>query len=99
MMRVVLCAALGLGALTALSTSPAEARFFGNAVEAPTLVETAQCVVRRERVVRPDGRVVVRTVRRCGPGFGPRVERCRTVRERVYRPGGRVVVRTVRRCF
>jgi hypothetical protein len=49
--------------------------------------------------VRPNGRVVYRTVRDCGvrPGWG-RVDRCRTVRERVVRPNGRVVYRDIRRC-
>jgi hypothetical protein len=77
-------------------------------VQAPSLVEQAACVVRRERVVRPNGRVVYRTVRRCGVpawdrgyhhghryGYGAP---CRMVRERIVRPDGRVVVREVRRC-
>jgi hypothetical protein len=52
-------------------------------------------VVRRERIVRPNGRVVVRTVRDCRPR---RVERCRVERQRILRPNGRVIVRTVRTC-
>jgi hypothetical protein len=51
------------------------------------------------RTVRPNGRVVYRTVRNCGIGPGPRWrDRCRTVRERVVRPNGRVVYREIRRC-
>jgi hypothetical protein len=73
-------------------------------VQAPSLIEQAACVVRRERVVRPNGRVVYRTVRRCGVPAWERRYRygygapCRTVRERIVRPDGRVVVREVRRC-
>jgi hypothetical protein len=74
-------------------------------VQAPSLLQEAACVVRRERVVRPNGRVVYRTVRRCGVGAGyhqgPRYgygNPCRIVRERVVRPNGNVVVREVRRC-
>ena len=76
-------------------------------IQLPSLVEQAGCVVRRERVVRPGGRVVYRTVRRCGVGWdrgyrhGPRYgygAPCRIVRERIVRPNGRVVVREVRRC-
>jgi hypothetical protein len=61
------------------------------------LVEQAQCRVRRERVQRPNGAVVYRTVRDCGrpSGFG---RDCRTVRERVERPNGNVVFRTRRVC-
>jgi hypothetical protein len=60
------------------------------------LVEQAQCRVRRERVVRPNGAVVYRTVRDCGrPSRGGD---CRVVRERVERPNGAVVFRTRRVC-
>jgi hypothetical protein len=49
--------------------------------------------------VRPNGRVVYRTVRNCGvPAWQRRVDRCRTVRERIVRPNGNVVYRTIRRC-
>jgi hypothetical protein len=47
--------------------------------------------------MRPNGRVIYRTVRRCTPDWGWR-DRCRTVRERVVRPNGSIVYRTVRRC-
>lgn len=61
------------------------------------LVEQAQCRVRRERVRRPNGSVVYRTVRDCGRPS--RFDRdCRTVRERVERPNGNVVFRTRRIC-
>lgn len=89
--------ALGAGFLAA-PQAQAQARFNGLQVQAPSLVEDAACVVRRERVVRPNGRVIYRTVRRCGVGPGPRMGGCRVTRERVVRPNGRVIYRTVRRC-
>lgn len=89
--------ALGAGFFAA--PQEAQARFGAQQVEAPALVDNVQCVTRQVRTVRPNGRVVYRTVRNCGVGRGfGRVERCRTVRERVYRPNGNVVYRTVRRC-
>lgn len=84
--------------LAGFSAGDAQARFSPQGVDAPILLEEAQCVTRRIRTVRPNGRVIFRTVRRCGPGFGRRVDRCRTVRERIVRPNGRVIVRTIRRC-
>ena len=83
-------------ALATFSAREATARIGLQAVEAPALVEQAQCAVRRERVVRPNGAVVFRTVRRCGPG--PRAGGCKVVRERVERPNGNVVFRTRRVC-
>jgi hypothetical protein len=83
-------------AVGAFSATEADARIGLQAVEASTLVEQAQCAVRRERVVRPNGAVVFRTVRRCGPG--PRFGGCKVVRERVERPNGNVVFRTRRVC-
>lgn len=65
------------------------------------VAEPVACVTRQVRTVRPNGRVVVRTVRECGRGMGmgrPMMERCRVVRERVERPNGTVVIRNVRRC-
>lgn len=99
-------AALGAGFLAA---PEAQARFNASHVEAPSLVEDVACVTRRIRTVRPNGRVVYRTVRRCGVrpphargGVRPydrvRRDRCRVVRERIYRPNGTVVVRSIRRC-
>ncbi len=103
----LLIAAAALSAL--VMTAPAGAMTAApQGVQAPSLVERAACAVRRERVVRPNGGVVYRTVRRCGvPGWergyhhGPRYgygAPCRIVRERIVRPNGDVVVREVRRC-
>ena len=89
--------ALGIGFLAA--QHEAQARFGAAQLEAPTLVDNVQCVTRRIRTVRPNGRVVYRTVRDCGVRPGWRgADRCRTVRERVVRPNGNVVYRTIRRC-
>lgn len=100
------------GAAAALSalimTAPAGAMPAApQGLQAPSLVDQVACVTRRERVVTPSGRVVYRTVRRCGVGwdrgyrYGHRYgygAPCRVVRERIVRPDGRVVVREVRRC-
>ena len=88
----------GAVALAAMgfSATEANARFAPQAIEVPALVEPAQCVMRRERVERPNGAVVYRTMRRCGPG--PRAGGCKVVRERVERPNGNVVFRTRRVC-
>ncbi|MGO4524547.1 hypothetical protein AB4097_06735 [Microvirga sp. 2MCAF35] len=91
--------ALALGAGFFAAPQEAQARFGAEQLQAPTLVDNVACVTRRVRTVRPNGRVVYRTVRDCGvrPGWtGP--NRCRWVQERVYRPNGSVVVRNVRRC-
>ena len=85
-------------AFAGFAASEASAHFLPQTIEAPALVEQAACAVRRERVVRPNGRVVHRTVRRCGPRVERSRERCRVVRERIKRPNGHVVIRTVRRC-
>ena len=82
----------GLG----LATTDFHARFSPSPIDAPSLVEEAQCRTVRERIRRPNGRVVFRTSRRCGPRFGVG-PRCRTVRERVVRPKRPVVVRLMRR--
>jgi hypothetical protein len=88
--------ALGAGFLAA---PEAQARFNAAQIQAPSLVEDVACVTRRVRTVRPNGRVVYRTVRRCGvPAWNRPANRCRWVQERVYRPNGNVVVRNVRRC-
>jgi hypothetical protein len=91
--------ALALGAGFLAAPQEAQARFGAEQLQAPTLVDNVQCVTRRIRTVRPNGRVVYRTVRDCSvrPGWG-RVDRCRTVRERVVRPNGRVIYRDIRRC-
>jgi len=94
-MKAFLFAAAVAAGLAGFSVSEAEARFPAQGIAAPSLVENAQCVVRRVRTVRPNGRIIIiRTVRNCGRG----VTRCRTVRERLTRPNGRVIVRSVRRC-
>jgi hypothetical protein len=84
-------------AFVVFAGNEASARFSPEPIAAPALVEQAACTMRRERVTRPGGRVIHRTVRRCTPDIRPR-ERCRVVRERITRPNGNVVVRTVRRC-
>jgi hypothetical protein len=61
-------------------------------------VDDVACVTQRVRTVRPNGRVVYRTERRCGVRPARFGDHCRMVRERVYRPNGTVVVRNVRRC-
>jgi len=100
-MRAILlpafAAALGMGFFVA---PEAQARFNGAQVQAPSLVEDVACVTRRVRTVRPNGRVVYRTVRQCGvrPGWHHRAGPCRMIRERVVRPNGSVVYRTIRRC-
>jgi len=112
-MKLALAGLLAVGALGAslLAPAPAEARFFGgHAVEAPSLIDTVQVCRTRTVRTRRGGRVVVRTVRDCGPrrpsvrfvvpGFQvgvPVRNRCRTVQTRT-RVGNRVVVRSVRRC-
>jgi hypothetical protein len=103
---LALAAAAGLLALSAGSASalPSAPR---TVLGAEPLVQDVACVTRRVRTVRPNGRVVVRTIRECGVGrrgfdrgYGRPggFERCRVVRERVQRPNGDMVVRTVRRC-
>jgi hypothetical protein len=98
MKRLFMGAIVAVAAFAGLSTGEADARFSPQGIDTPTLIEDAQCVVRRIRTVRPNGRVVFRTVRRCGPRVGRGVRRCRVERQRVVRPNGRVVFRTVRRC-
>jgi hypothetical protein len=99
-MRTILPTAfVAAAAIGGFFAPAAQARFYTPQLTAPTLVEEAACVVRRERIVRPNGSVVFRDVRRCGvaPVVRP-VVGCQTVRERVRRPNGTVVVRAVRRC-
>lgn len=98
MKRLLFAIAAGLAASVMLPPQDARARLLGHGLEAPALVAEAACLVQRARVVRPNGRVVYRTVTRCGPGIRPAFARCRVVRDRIVRPGGRVVVRTVRDC-
>lgn len=96
---IISAAAFVLGAGFLATAPEAQARFSPQHIEAPSLVENVACVTRRIRTVRPNGRVVYRTVRRCGvPAWRARRDRCRLVRERILRPNGNVIVRTVRRC-
>lgn len=99
-MRILAVPAFAIAVGAGLLAAPqAQARFSPAQVEAPSLVEDAQCVRRQIRTVRPNGRVVYRTVTDCGVRRGwDRMDGCRVVRERVYRPNGNVVTRTVRRC-
>ena len=83
---------LGIGFFSA---PEAQARFNPTQIESPSSIEDVACVTRRVRTVRPNGRVIYRTVRDCGVRRAPR---CRWVTERVYRPNGSVVVRNVQRC-
>ena len=99
-MRAIILPAFALALGAGFFSAPeAQARFNGGPLAAPSLVEDAQCVQRRIREVRPNGRVVYRTVTDCGVRARPRYRgRCRTVRERGVRPNGRVVYREIRRC-
>lgn len=91
--------ALALGAGFFAAPQEAHARFSPEQIQAPSLVDNVQCVTRQIRTVRPNGRVVYRTVRNCGvPAWQRRVDRCRTIRERIVRANGNVIYRTVRRC-
>jgi hypothetical protein len=96
-MKSFLIGAAAATVFAGFTATEASARFSPQRIEAPALVEQAACTIRRVRTVRPNGRVIYRTVRRCTPDWGWR-DRCRTVRERVVRPNGRVIYRTVRRC-
>jgi streptogramin lyase len=87
--------AFALAAFGVVSVPEAQARFPAPQPEAAALIEPAACTVRQVRTVRPNGRVVYRTVRRCT--VDP-VGRCRVTRERVFRQDGSVVIRSVRRC-
>lgn len=100
MNRLMIGLAAAFLGFAALPGGEAKAIGVPQQIEGSSLVEQAQCRVERIRTVRPNGRVVYRTVRRCSPRVyrGPRYERCRTIRERVVRPNGSVVYRTIRRC-
>ena len=91
---IVGMAALAAGAILAGTPSQAATFMDPGLAGAGSLIEDVACVTRRERVRGPGGRMVTRTVRSCGPAFGPR---CRTVQERVRR-GPRTVVTTRRIC-
>jgi hypothetical protein len=96
---IIPAVAVVFGATLFGAAPEAQARFSPQQIEAPSLVDNVACVTRRVRTVRPNGRVVYRTVRRCGvPAWERRRDRCRVVRERIQRPNGSVVFREVRRC-
>ena len=98
-MRAIVLPAFALALGAGFFAAPeAQTRFNDGPIAAPSLVEDVACVTRRVRTVRPNGRVVYRTERRCGVRPTGWNNRCRTVTERVYRPNGSVVVRNVRRC-
>lgn len=91
--------AAAFGGLVLLSPAPASARFPAQPIAAPILIEDVDCRVRRVRTVRPNGRVIYKTVRTCTPGYQDRSWRdCRNIRKRVVRPNGRVVYKNIRRC-
>ncbi|MGO4570451.1 hypothetical protein [Microvirga sp. 2TAF3] len=97
-MRAIILPAFAIALGAGFFAAPeAQARFNAAQVQAPSLVEDAACVTRRVRTVRPNGRVIFRTVRECGVGVG-RPHGCRMVQERIRRPNGSVVYRNVRRC-
>jgi hypothetical protein len=84
-----------VGGVPKAAAMPADA-----SLKAPSLVEEAACRVVRSRVVRPDGRVIFRTKRECGPAwraFGSARD-CDFVRKRIVRPNGTVVHQRIRRC-
>jgi hypothetical protein len=96
MLRSLVCVITAVTALVGLGTlSVTAAPFSPTPLDAPALVERAACTVKRVRTVRPNGRVIYRSVRRCGPRIGPR---CRVERQRIVRPNGRVIHKSVRRC-
>ena len=103
MMKKILIGTAGMIAAATLASAEAGAVPFRAAGldRGTALVEPVACRVVRSRVVRPNGSVVFRTARECGPGprFGRRGrEGCRMVRARIERPDGSVVFRNTRRC-
>jgi hypothetical protein len=78
----------------------AEAIMADPIVRAPSLIEQSACEMVRSRIVRPDGSVAYRTVRRCDPAWEAfdAAPDCTFARERVVRPDGSIVFRNVRRC-
>lgn len=97
MFSTVVAAAALLG-VAVISAQPASALTANPGLTAPSLVEDVACRMVRSRVVRPNGRVVYRQVRKCTPGFTRPRSRCTVERQRVVRPNGAVVFKTVRRC-
>jgi hypothetical protein len=96
-MRQFIISGLAAAALMAILPNTASARFYDPALtNAAPVVEQAACrTVRTRTYVR--GRVVYKTVRRCGvPAYHRR--HCWTARERVRTPVGTFVFKSVRRC-
>ena len=94
----VLAAAAAMFGATLLSGPEAQALPAHPGLSVPAMTETVACRTVRTRVVRPNGTVTYKRVRRCRPSFGRYHPRCKHVRTRVVRPNGAVVYRNVRRC-
>lgn len=94
--------AAALTGLALLAVVPAEAASFDRSLAVPTLTQDVACRMMRERIVRPNGSVVIRQTRQCGPGpmmgRGFRGGDCRVMRDRFVRPNGSVDIRTRRVC-
>jgi hypothetical protein len=92
--------ATALGGLAMLSFLPAaQAARLDPSLAVPSLTQDVACRVVRERIVRPNGAVVIRETRQCG--HGPEMRHggeCRVMRDRVVRPNGSVDIRTRRIC-
>ena len=96
-MKKILFGAVAAAALLSVYAAGAQALPIDATLKEGSLVESAACTVRRVRTVRPNGTVVVRRVRKCGPRMGMGMG-CRMVTQRVKRPNGTVIVRRMRRC-
>lgn len=92
-------AAAAMTGLMMISLHPAPANaapIQPSAIVAPSLLDQVACRMVRQRIVRPNGRVVFRTVRSCDRAqFRPN---CRVKQVRTVRPNGRVIHRTIRTC-
>ena len=93
-----LAAAATLFGAALMSAPQAQALPAHPGVNVPAMAETVACRTVRTRVVRPNGTVTYKRVRRCRPSFGRHHSRCRHIRTRTVRPNGAVVYRNVRRC-
>jgi hypothetical protein len=76
-------------------SGPAQAIVADPGLKAPRLIEEAACRTVRSRVIRPNGTVTFRNVRKCTPVVAVR---CKVVSTRVVGPRGKLVVKSVRRC-
>ena len=96
MRRFIIAGLTAAATLAALPTA-SQARFYDSTLPAATpSVEHVACRVVRTRT-RVGGRVVVKTVKRCGPRRHY-ARRCVNERVRVRTPAGTFVMKTVRRC-